>query len=40
VAIARAHGLLALPEVLADELARVLRARRADVTPGVLEVAV
>jgi hydroxymethylbilane synthase len=40
VAIARAHGLLAMPEVLAEELASVLRARRADVTPAVLEVAV
>ena len=35
-----AHGLLTMPEVLADQLASVLRARRADVTPGVLEVAV
>jgi hypothetical protein len=40
VAIARAHGLLAMPEVLAEELASVLRARRAHVTPAVLEVAV
>jgi hydroxymethylbilane synthase len=40
VAIDRAHGLLVTPEVLAEELASVLRARRADVTPGVLEVAV
>jgi hydroxymethylbilane synthase len=40
VAIARAQGLLSKPEVLAEELASVLRARRADATPGVLEVAV
>ena len=40
VAIARAHGLLAMPELLADQLASVLRARRADVTSGVLEVGV
>jgi hydroxymethylbilane synthase len=40
VAIDRAHGLLAMPEVLADHLASLLRARRADVTSGVLEVTV
>jgi len=40
VAIDRAHGLLAMPEVLADQPASLLRARRADVTPAVLEVVV
>jgi hydroxymethylbilane synthase len=40
VAIARAHGLLAMPEVLADHLASLLRARLTDIQPAVLEVVV
>jgi hydroxymethylbilane synthase len=40
VAIDRAHGLLATPEVLADQLANLLRARFADVRQAPFEVAV
>jgi hydroxymethylbilane synthase len=40
VAIARAHGLLAMPEVLADHLASLLRARLTDIHQAALEVAV
>lgn len=40
VAIACAHGLLAAPEVLADQLASLLRARFADVQQAPFEMAV